>query len=411
MFSKKRGLNQVDWAISLGIFLIYIAWFFIIIRPVVDQNMDAMPLSNIIKEDLNNEIAWQIEKTPIFIKSSYNLTDHPIFLNFTPAYGENKFSMLNDKEYFYYDNKIMVIADANDFFWIVESNATYNKTDYYFDIVKNADTVSTGKNLSIKFNSSLADEFTYKNIEYISNTEYYINNIDMPTLSFNYTDYDILVQYLTVTQPFKLYQRLIAKNSVLWNYIEKSDLNSKKRFTINFSLNNIDHYFFDNNKNGDASDCVSCTNDYLKLYDNANSLHFIMPANTSFSLCNDTLNITILIDDTKEFFIVFDNINYTKGQFNDYRTIRGLSKNIEGISYDKLLSLDYSKKIRDWSDFKRQIQISIYNQSLNDNNTDKILDIGNNPATTNNIYANEYRDYFLDQYGNKDEVVISVKTW
>lgn len=66
---KKKGLNQIDWVISLAIFLLYIAWFFIFLKPQIQKSSDFAPLGRDVKENFKNDIYYSADKYPLFFNS------------------------------------------------------------------------------------------------------------------------------------------------------------------------------------------------------------------------------------------------------------------------------------------------------------------------------------------------------
>ena len=64
----KRGLTHIDWAISIGLFLIYLIVVIVLFRPGIAEDYTADFLSSIIKQGIEENSSIIIEKMPIFIE-------------------------------------------------------------------------------------------------------------------------------------------------------------------------------------------------------------------------------------------------------------------------------------------------------------------------------------------------------
>lgn len=65
---NKRG-SHADWAISMGIFLVYILILFIIIRPGVEPVHDESNLLDLVEEKFNEEVKWIVKMSPLFVRT------------------------------------------------------------------------------------------------------------------------------------------------------------------------------------------------------------------------------------------------------------------------------------------------------------------------------------------------------
>lgn len=63
----KRG-SHADWAISMGIFLVYLLVLFIIIRPGTEKVYDEKILLDIVEGKFNEEVKWTVKMSPLFVK-------------------------------------------------------------------------------------------------------------------------------------------------------------------------------------------------------------------------------------------------------------------------------------------------------------------------------------------------------
>jgi len=104
---KKRGTSQIDWILSLSIFLIYIAWFFAIINPQINSNSNKNSIYVVLMDKFEQEFEHVIEKTPLFLESNITAPYTPIILNYT----ENKSHMrfLDGRDFIIWRNKLIFL--------------------------------------------------------------------------------------------------------------------------------------------------------------------------------------------------------------------------------------------------------------------------------------------------------------
>ena len=64
---RKKGLSYVDWAISVGIFIVYAIILFFIFRPSLQQDYSQEYLGEIIKAGIEKDAYYSMERVPLFI--------------------------------------------------------------------------------------------------------------------------------------------------------------------------------------------------------------------------------------------------------------------------------------------------------------------------------------------------------
>lgn len=65
---NNRG-SHADWAISMGIFLVYLLILFIIIRPGIEPVRDEKVLLDIVEQKFSEEVKWVVKMSPLIIKT------------------------------------------------------------------------------------------------------------------------------------------------------------------------------------------------------------------------------------------------------------------------------------------------------------------------------------------------------
>ncbi|MFH0798406.1 MAG: hypothetical protein V1906_03275, partial [Candidatus Woesearchaeota archaeon] len=63
----KRGASHADWAVSMGIFIVYILSMFIMVQPGAQKVFREDNLIKIVEEGIMGASEYAIEKTPIYV--------------------------------------------------------------------------------------------------------------------------------------------------------------------------------------------------------------------------------------------------------------------------------------------------------------------------------------------------------
>lgn len=105
----KKGATHVDWAVSLGIFLIYLLSLLIIIRPGFTPLYTGDVLVSIIEDGLDKEVYWNITKVPLFVRMD-NVGGNVYNINITDFKLKwNETTLFNDEDFFLADNQRRIL--------------------------------------------------------------------------------------------------------------------------------------------------------------------------------------------------------------------------------------------------------------------------------------------------------------
>lgn len=72
-----KKASHVDWAISMGIFLVYIIGMFILLRPGVTPVHKPEGLLEILENKFNKEVMWEVREIPLFVEFCFGDTNNP----------------------------------------------------------------------------------------------------------------------------------------------------------------------------------------------------------------------------------------------------------------------------------------------------------------------------------------------
>lgn len=67
-FTKNKKGSHVDWAISMGIFLVYIIGMFILLRPGITPVYKPEGLLEILENEFSEEVMWEVKEIPIILQ-------------------------------------------------------------------------------------------------------------------------------------------------------------------------------------------------------------------------------------------------------------------------------------------------------------------------------------------------------
>jgi len=156
---NKKGLSYIDWAISFGIFIIYLLIVFILITPNLARDYDNDFLTSIIKEGLEEDTYIKLSIYPLFVEPGGHMDD--ITLNLPPSY-----TFLNDTNMIILDessNKLEMGASGGDLSFIYAFKATNKFTIIHSDELVYSNAISS-LSPSIDFNYTIGVKESLKGI-------------------------------------------------------------------------------------------------------------------------------------------------------------------------------------------------------------------------------------------------------
>ena len=77
----KKGASQIDWIISLAIFMLYLAWFFVFIIPTFTSIETLESSANALEQKFRKESYWNIDSIPLFVESLVTLNNEIIIID------------------------------------------------------------------------------------------------------------------------------------------------------------------------------------------------------------------------------------------------------------------------------------------------------------------------------------------
>lgn len=130
----KKGLTYVDVAISIGIFIIYGVFIFIIFKPAIEEEYDDDYLSSIAKNGIIQDTLWNVSTMPIFLEIDPGMSGKTLYFQFPFTWNENSLYMYDELGKVDFSLNGGYIAIPFDEGWLSvgkkEFNLIYTNTEY-----------------------------------------------------------------------------------------------------------------------------------------------------------------------------------------------------------------------------------------------------------------------------------------
>ncbi|MBN2453997.1 hypothetical protein JXB11_00465 [Candidatus Woesearchaeota archaeon] len=418
----KRGASQADWIMSLTIFLFYLAWFFIYMRPILEPPQNTEALLADLQESIMGEAEWSTSTVPFFIKTNLSGKE-PIIADFTLGWENVSFK----------DSTIFEIRDGKMFFtktlkpgtntyYLARADFSYPQSSGNFDLFATPDYASVNsKEFTAEFQDSLAKKITYEGALRLSNLHLSLNNeriIPQQETSFsNITPF--IAEYRLQTDVLNHSAIIMAGFSRIFNYVRLNQPLEQHNLTITLMLGNYTSYYVTEADRGAiTANTTACFTRYARNID-------FYKGESGFTIITDGANITNCYEDgtlraeiiialeneTRYDFILHPgNYNETLKYLSGYAASFGLAENITGISLQKVAELyntDYPVLKDRWNYPDRRN----FNFALINTSGGAVYDYAPVQPKAENVFVKEKKLYAIDSYGNRTQLLLRVKGW
>ncbi|MBN2368799.1 hypothetical protein JXC34_07285 [Candidatus Woesearchaeota archaeon] len=417
---KKRGTSQIDWIMSMALFLLYVAWFFFFISPSIDlgSNKDSMGL--LLKSNFYDEFKTELRRFPLFIESENLTRRKPVFVNYTINWTDIKFE--SGDSFFIWGNKLVFLANLSpetETYWILEGG-NYVSEYMYEGINIEPDWVST-ENLSVEYKDSLPKKAVYKGNTRWEDADYYLNDVDFDAVATSYDDSGIAGIYTAGTENINHTSMVFAGNQEIYNFITPESPDSSFIFGIDMELEDYNHYYSDNNNYGTMEYTgevqeLGYTYDYITLYSGTEGLSMYFDEDVDFNLSfyNKTLflKIRVPVSDEYRYRMVFHDGNYTSVSREEYSARFGVIDTIEGI-YLENITTNYTYLKEKWNFLSsKEFSIRVYENTSAYSYLQEspLYEIGLTPGRRN-VLALRQDLYALDTGGTLTPINVNYRIW
>ncbi len=425
MNCAKKASSPVDWIMSLGIFLIYLAWFFIYVRPLVSPPVEMGSLLQVMGDRFEANTTWSIDTVPLAVFSNISGIDEPVIADFEMGWNETGFAFSDNRTFFLDSRKLFFLQNitrGKSVFELVHSGEGYSQpTARQLDLAATKDSVSIGKAaMKADFVDSVLTSAVYRDSYRIQGFNLTMNSVALVIENSSFTSTPIVAKYGIQTQLLNHSSYVFAENPRIYSIISLNrPLEQQQNFSVTAIISNSTSYYADTGSgaisfNGSCRDLLT---GYLDLSDGIAGFTFIFRESANISLCagNSTLKVTasfILKNETRYEIIMHEgSYNSTLKYKSPYTTRLGAIERQEGISERLLSSLNrtnYSAVKTSWGfPPSRELSFTVVNESNSEVYRYE-------PVAADrfaNIFVREIKGYLLDQYGGRQRVTVRLRAW
>ncbi|MFH0876213.1 MAG: hypothetical protein V1859_09825 [archaeon] len=422
---QKRGVSQIDWAMSLAIFILFIAWFFIFIRPSVEHGLGKETLQMAVKNGFSRDYLAVKSYVPLFIWSDSVGDNFPIIANFSFENPE-----FNIKEGYYYivDRKKLIflpnISGSPSVFHIIFDSNKTTTTDIY-DLASSDNWCTTSEMLRATFTYSLLRRIYFNESLNLRDLNIYLNKDRLVPSGYSYNDSVIVARYYSYTEGINHTTYVYAKNSVVDTF---ADVNSPTEnlsylYELKFSMDNYNFYYSNNLYNSrlnftEEKKNISYEADYITFHNSYDSLYvyFDRKVNISFEYFNETIdfNATFTLIDRANYRFYAHLGNYTNTTRKSYYSSYGAEQKISGLDFSKSGFPNYEELKTSWKfPSKNNFEILVYNSTTANvyKESSPIIIIGKNDTSKAGVYAKDYDSFMIDENDLLIPVSVNIKVW
>ena len=418
MFKKrsKKGLSHVDWAMSLAIFLLYLAWFFIFVKPLFgpSQNMDV--LLNILQDGFEDEVFQDVSRIRVFVAGSTSNAYEPIIIPFDHSWPAAQMS--HSADYFELDSDKM-------FFLANLSNSTMFSIYYphkalrarpIWPVIADEEHVSSGS-FSAYFTEYLLDHVFFDSEQRLSGFSVEVDEtaLDDEGSFFNST---FMAKYQRSGDSISLTSYLFTDNSRVYSYVIPSDRRNHS-VVIDFVTYNYTDFYIDPISNGEirygiGPNCKYYTTDFLDLYGPSSGLLLTFSRNISMRLCSNETNPTVRLEfdsyvgEEDNFNIIFHDGSVNEVKAYPLQPVVGVTETMRTLSAKQVSLLknrdyDYLKQLFNYPK-DRQFNVTVSSDVVS-------ADYGIPLPDLEDVYARKIEGVILDDSYQARRALITMTVW
>ncbi|MDP2750584.1 MAG: hypothetical protein Q8O89_07170 [Nanoarchaeota archaeon] len=427
---NKKALSQIDWIMSLTLFMFYLIWFFVYLIPIISPPLEQSS-SNEIYDNFKAETTWTVTKIPVIFFSNISGPDEIIYAELASEFGKGNTTLItgatgqtSQQDFIIEEGKIFFISNISsgaNVYMLINSNSNYTSAQDFGDITSNQTrTIINSKSIKAEFSSSLLTSLQREQDIAISQMSFMINNQPFQTQNATFSSTNMSAKYTASSEKADISTYLFSKNYRLLMFLtEKGIANTKSNITISAVMRPYPYYYsnfdFKGDMNYQSSDCKETFYDSISFYGNTSGTTFLLPSYSKITFCTDTdkftLNITMNLTNSTIQIIPFTG-NYSNAlkYKSAYSAETGMKDIMTGLSLEKLQILsssNYNTKKSRWN-YKGNGEFSI---TVTNSTGVPIVSFGKEPSETVNTYVNEKNWWMLDKDGTQETAVVNIRVW
>jgi hypothetical protein len=295
---SKKGLSQVDWAISLGIFLIYLSLFFILVKPLVMPSRNIDTSLDSLQSKFISSAQTVVQRVPIFVMSDIRSGSEFVIANFSYS-GWNTSDIAMSEDYF--------AIDEGKIFFIMNTSETKRALMYYpFDkrrtesrpfLSADESRVQYG-DFSAWFDEEVLRSIFYKGAQRVFDIDILVEGKPVnPGGVFSKTD--VFAKY-KVRDHVNLSTYIPADNTRIYSYFVSDDP-VPHNLTFTAVIYNYTRYYIDPVHNGrvvypSVPSCKDYSTGFIDFNDVSTGVAFFTSGLTDMHVCRNSTNILLSFD-------------------------------------------------------------------------------------------------------------------
>jgi hypothetical protein len=299
MFKKrsKKALSHVDWAMSLAVFLMYLAWFFIFVKPMLYPAINMGVLLDILDDGVRDELFQDVDRIKVFVPGSSEQYE-PVIIPFTESWAESKIA--HSADYFVIDGgKMFFLADmANRSYVQMYYPHTALRMSSPRPVIADEQQARSG-DFTAFFDDVLLDRVYFDGETRLSGFKVEVDDtvLDGDGVFSNHT---FLAKYQTEGDGINFSSYFFSENSRLYNYLVSNDFRNHS-VAIEFAAYNYTYFYMDKLNKGElrysiAPSCKYYTASFLDLYDANSGIMVAFDRNITLRLCTNDTNPSVRLE-------------------------------------------------------------------------------------------------------------------
>lgn len=283
----KRGITQIDWIVSTSLFLLYLFWFFLIIKPQITYTENTQDEFTLIIDQMESLLVKTASYQHIFIPTQVPYVDVVYIPNrFGSAYSIDEIHYKTPQGLFFEAD----LKESMNLFEIYESDVIINGKEslsyFYSDpfltktaeievqyVYSRLDTVAYGLSSALQFNNRYVDGQEIREIVEYNRTNTSASYV-VSTNDVTFTDY------------------YFASTNKMYKFIDAAFLIN---LTESYTLYNIHSYSVDKNSVQQLSStvCENTTTNQIHFVADEYIVSFVFDNDVMFTFCNDDISTEI----------------------------------------------------------------------------------------------------------------------
>lgn len=413
----------MDWIVALFIFLIYLVYFFLYIRPLAPALDDSNSLTSIIEENIELDTQWSVEKLPIIINSNVSGKE-PFMIDF--GLNWTNFGMGNNISYDVDEGKLIFLADlkkGNNIVYAIKSNRNYSNPNTIQDLSSDQGSFSiNSQEISADIDNGLISQLRYSDLTPITATTVSLDSVQLDEGSFTtYTNStNFYSEYKIKTDVFNHSLYAFAESNRLFGLVKSNQIYEDHNLTITFNLANYTNFYLDEQNAGSFSlnqtNCTTYNKQYVDFQNSQEGISFVFPPGGALELCTQnnqlSLSASFDINPSAQYQIIphQGDENSTLLYKSPFRYSYGVIEDEQGIDINLLEVVNQTdyETLKDQWGYPNQRDFSF---EVQNDTGQTVLVFGPEEPAEQNVFAKVIDTHFLNQFAERIKIKIIVQTW